>query len=643
MCGICGFLSFDQRIDEATLGRMNASIHRRGPDGAGSYFDGTVGLAMRRLAIIDLGGGQQPIFNEDRTACVVFNGEIYNYRELRQTLISKGHRFATHSDTEVIVHLYEEYGNDLAQHLQGMFAIALWDMRKRSLLLARDRLGIKPLFIAQIAGGFLFGSEIKALLATERIGSDLDLQGLDEYLTYTNVPCPRTIYKDIRQVEPGTTLSISAQGEIRQRRYWSLPAQVESSRSEAEWITDCEQGFCQAIESHLVSDVPVGAFLSGGVDSGLMVAMMAGMTDHPVETFTVGFKDAGSAFIDERQYARDLARRYKLNYHELDITPRLEDIVWEIVDAFDQPFADDSVVPSYYVSQAAGQHVKVAMTGLGGDELFGGYRRHLGLVLGERYARIPRLIRERLVQPFVERLPESRNSSDLIDHLKRFIRSAGAPAQQRYQDSMATLSWAQRQALYAPDIASNISPYASEQVIVGPFMSSSVTSILEQALRADLQTYLVDDILTLTDRLSMWHSLELRVPYLDHRFVEIAAGIPAQFKIRGSTQKYLLKKLAERWLPRDMIYHKKQGFEAPMGRWLRGPLLPFFDSIVNRKSIEASGIFCHEEVMRLRNEHVSLKKKHSKILFSILSFMLWQQRSAGRSVDFAPSARAQAV
>lgn len=627
MCGICGFLAFDQRLDEPTLERMNASIERRGPDGAGRYFDGTVGLAMRRLAIIDLEGGQQPIFNEDRSVCVVFNGEIYNYRELRQALIARGHRFQTHSDTEVIVHLYEEHGTDLAEHLDGMFAFALWDMRERRLLLARDRLGIKPLFIAKTPSGILFGSEIKAIRAAGLVPAELDWQALDEYLTYTNVPCPRTIYAGIRQVEPATCVQISQTGETSHWRYWKLPSAREDSRRESDWIADCEQALRAAIRRHLVSDVPVGAFLSGGVDSGLLVAMMAEMLDRPVETFTVGFKDAGSAFIDERQYARKLAQRYKLNYHEIDITPSFEEIVNDISDAFDQPFADDSVVPSYYVSQVAGRNVKVAMTGLGGDELFGGYRRHLGLVFGERYAVLPHWLREHVIKPLVQRLPESNNSSDFIDHLKRFTRAASGRAHERYQDSMATLSATARWQLYTPELAARIDGTRTEDVIFKPFNESSDLSVLERALRTDLQTYLVDDILTLTDRLSMWHSLELRVPYLDHHLVELVARIPPNFKIRGREQKYILKRLAERWLPREMIYHKKQGFEAPMGRWLRGPLLPFFDSIVNRKSVERAGMFRFDEISRLRDEHVSRRKKHSKLLFSILMLQKWHDRA----------------
>ena len=629
MCGICGFLATGPGLPESTLLRMNDSIQRRGPDGAGHYFDGTVGLAMRRLAIIDLHGGQQPIFNEDRSVCVVFNGEIYNYRALRATLQAQGHRFQTDSDTEVIVHLYEEHGANLSVHLEGMFAFALWDMKSRALLLSRDRLGIKPLFIARTPRGLVFGSEIKCLLASGAVSTTMDHQALDEFLAYTNVPCPRTIYAGIEQLLPGTSLLYSHDGSAKHSRYWSLPQGTDESRDESQWLSECEAALRAAVSSHLVSDVPVGAFLSGGVDSGLMVALMADILGRPVETFTVGFKDAGAGFIDERVYARALAQRYGLNHLEIDVTPNLEEIVWDIVDAFDQPFADDSVVPSYYVSKVAAQKVKVAMTGLGGDELFGGYKRHLGMMIGDRYARVPRLLREHVIRPLVQLLPESSNSSDTIDHLKRFVRGASAAAPQRYQDAMATLSWAARRNLYTPEVAGRIDADVTARVISAPFQEGEIASNLERSLRTDLQTYLMDDILTLTDRLSMWHSLELRVPYLDHRLVELVSRMPAGLKIRGFTQKYLLKKLAERWLPRDMIYHKKQGFEAPMGRWLRGPLLPFFDSVVNRTAVERTGIFNYEEIRRLRDEHIGLRKKHSKILFSLLSFMLWDQRTAG--------------
>lgn len=626
MCGICGFVALGSRIPESVLLEMNASIARRGPDGSGHLHEGQIGLAMRRLSIIDLAGGTQPIFNETGTMAIVFNGEIYNYRTLRENLRRQGHQFRTDSDTEVIVHLYEQYGLDAPKHLSGMFAFAIWDSEKNLVVLGRDRLGIKPLFFAKLPEGILFGSELKALLATKLVSQELDYQALDEYITYTNVPCPRTIYAAIRQLEPGTTLSIAADGQTQARRYWSVPASAEDHRPESQWIGDCEDALRAAVESHLVSDVPVGAFLSGGVDSGLMVAMMADILGRPVETFTIGFGDAGSSFIDERQYARALAERYKLNHHEIEVKPDFEDIVWDIVGAFDQPFADDSVIPSYYVSKVAARHVKVAMTGLGGDELFGGYRRHLGLLLGERYARLPRFLREHLIEPLVTRLPESRNSSDFVDHLKRFSRAGGRSAPARYQDSLATMPWEQRRSLYTSGVAELVTPAMTDDVVLTAFQRGATGSTLERALRTDLETYLVDDILTLTDRLSMWHSLELRVPYLDHEFVTLASRIPARLKIKGMTQKYLLKRVAERWLPREMIYHRKQGFEAPMGRWLRGPLLPFFNSIVSPQNVERTGLFRYEEVARLRDEHVSGRRKNSKVLFSLLMLHAWHQR-----------------
>jgi len=607
---------------------MNDRITRRGPNGTGHFYDGSVGLAMRRLAIIDLHGGGQPIFNEDRSVCVVLNGEIYNYRQLRASLEAKGHRFYTASDTEVIVHLYEEYGAGLAVHLEGMFAFALWNVTTRTLLLCRDRLGIKPLYIAKTDAGWIFGSEIKCLLASGAVSTEMDFQALDEYLTYTNVPCPRTIYRDIRQLPPGVTLSCRADGFAEYATFWRLPQETDASLSEAQWHAKSETALRDAVESHLVSDVPVGAFLSGGVDSGLLVGMMAEILGPRVETFTVGFGGAGSSFVDERIHARALAERYGLNHHEIDVTPNFEEIISEIITAFDQPFADDSVVPTYYVAKFAASRVSVALTGLGGDELFGGYRRHLGVKLAEHYANVPRWLRESVIQPMVQALPESASSSDTVDHLKRFVRAASSEAPARYQDSMASLQWSERAELYKPDVHRRMSASQTERIISAPFSEGNVSSGIERALRTDQQTYLMDDVLTLSDRLGMWHSLEVRVPFLDHRLVELVARMPADLKIRGFQQKYLLKKIAERWLPRDMIYRKKQGFEAPMGIWLRGPLLPFFDSVMTRRAIEQGGLFEFDAIRKLRDEHVSRQKKHSKILFSLLMFQLWRNSTA---------------
>ena len=625
MCGICGFVSF-AGWPPAMLQAMNDVIFRRGPDGEGSLHSGTVGLAMRRLAIIDVAGGAQPVYNEDRSVAVVFNGEIYNYRSLREGLRARGHEFRSNSDTEVLVHLYEERGADLVRELEGMFAFALWDSRKQALLLARDRLGIKPLFIAQLAGGVLFGSEIKALLATGLVSRELDRQALDQFLTYTFIPAPRTIYRAITRVAPGTTVTIGPKAEVSARCYWEVPDPQVVQRTPAEWAGRVEGGLLRAVESHLVSDVPVGAFLSGGVDSGLMVAMMAAATERPVETFTVGFAEAGSSFMDERVYARMIAQRYRLNHHEINVEPRVTDIIQDIVAAFDEPFADDSVIPSYYVSQAAARFVKVALTGLGGDELFGGYRRHLGVRVGDAYRGVPRWLRERVVDPIIRRLPEPRTSSDLVDHLKRFSRASSASPSGRYQDSMSALPATQRARLYSRDTLSQLDLAATAAILTDTFDGFRHGTSVDRALKTDLRWYLADDILTLTDRLSMWHSLELRVPYLDHRFVEEVMSIPANLKIRGFNQKRILKQVAAKWLPAPVIKHRKQGFEAPMGRWLRGPLKSLMQDTLAAGSLAEAGIFDAAQIARLQGEHLSGARKHSKVLFSLLMFQLWLAR-----------------
>jgi asparagine synthase (glutamine-hydrolysing) len=606
---------------------MNTAIRRRGPDGSGHLYTGNVGLAMRRLAIIDLEGGQQPIYNQSRTAAVVFNGEIYNYRKLREELLSRGHEFATHSDTEVIIHLYDEYGERLVEHLEGMFTFAIWDFPRQRLMLARDRLGIKPLFLAQLPGCIVFGSEIKCLMASGVVPTDVNWNAIDQFFGYTYIPAPLSAYRSIRKILPGTVLMIEADLHVREHRYWTVPDTPVEKRSLEEWTDKIDEGFRSAVESHLVSDVPIGAFLSGGIDSGLMVAQMAALMDRPVDTFTVGFGGAGSAFLDERVYARELAAKFKLNHHEIDVEARVENIIDEIVDAFDEPFADDSVVPSYYVSQVAASRVKVALTGLGGDELFGGYRRHLGIRAGDYYRRIPGVLRERILDPLIRRLPEPKSASDAIDHLKRFSRSSSGSAAHRYQDSLCTLPTSVRAALYQPDVLAQISLPDTDAAITGRFDGWRHGDSVDRALKTDLEVYLPDDILTLTDRLSMWHSLELRVPFLDRSFVELAMRVPADLKIRGTTQKYLLKRVASKYLPPSVINHKKQGFEAPMGRWLRGPLRPMLEATLDRSRIEAEGIFRHEAISHLVNEHLSGAAKHSKILFSLLMFHLWRRRA----------------
>jgi asparagine synthase (glutamine-hydrolysing) len=627
MCGITGFLDTEGALSETDLRRMNATLRRRGPDGEGYFYEKGVGLAMRRLAIIDIAGGWQPVHNEDRSVTVVFNGEIYNYRQLRNELEKAGHTFRTQSDTEVIAHLYEEYGDRFTTKLEGMFAIALWDSRQQRLVLARDRLGIKPLYIAKVGSGIVFGSELKALLASNKVSQTIDWDAVDQYFAYTFIPAPRSIYSSVRKLLPAHQLVIERGGAIEERRYWCLTPHAPASMTMGEFEERTEQALLMAVESHMVSDVPVGAFLSGGIDSSVVTAMMTRFSDKPIQTFTVGFAAAGRTFIDERPYAREVARQYGLNHTEIEVNPDAAAILPEIVEAFDEPFADDSVIPTYYISQATSRSVKVALTGLGGDELFGGYKRHFALRLSGYYDALPSLFRKGVIEPLVRRIPESTAWGDAVDHVKRFARARhGGPAE-RYQDYLATRPWNDRRQLYHHDVAARIDSVCTEQVALDHFRRAESRDSLEQALRTDLGLYLPDDVLTLTDRVSMWHSLELRVPFLDHRLVELAANLPTYAKISGTKQKRILRSIAARWVPRSILSHRKQGFEAPMGAWLRGPLLPLFDELTTPRALAGLGAFDDGVVRQLRDEHIHGVRKNSKILFSLLVFMQWARQN----------------
>jgi asparagine synthase (glutamine-hydrolysing) len=623
MCGICGYWTASGDAPPTSmLKAMNTALTRRGPDGEGYFEAAGIGLAMRRLAIIDLEGGWQPIYNEDRSVVVVMNGEIYNYAKLRQDLLQRGHRFATASDTEVLVHLYEEYGDELATHLEGMFAFALWDVARRRLLVVRDRLGIKPLYYAFDNGRLYFGSEIKAILASGQVATEIDYEAFDQFFAYNYIPAPASIYRAIRKLPAATRLVVEADGSHRMERYWQLPEGRGGKIDDRDAAEVIEKSLRAAVESHLVSDVPVGAFLSGGVDSGLIVAMAASMMDKPLSTFTIGFGSSGKAFLDERGYAREIATRYGCDHHEFEVKPDVESIFDDIIQAFDEPFADDSVIPSYYVSQLAVKHLKVALTGLGGDELFGGYRRHAGIRLDERLGFAGDIIRAALSVP-VRLLPESLATSDAIDHVKRFVRTAGTRAE-RYAAFLTTQPTTQRHALYSDQVRARLAELpGADSVISTAFSAPAHGSGLKRALYSDLSVYLPDDVLTLSDRLSMWHSLELRVPFLDRQLVEAASRLSDRMLIDGSQQKRVLREIATRLLPKSITSHRKQGFEAPMGAWLRGPLLDFFDSIVTEKAIMDLGLLNWIDIKRLRDEHVSGKQKNSKALFAILILQTW--------------------
>ena len=628
MCGICGYFGKHAEISDETLERMNETLERRGPDEGGTYRAAGVGLAMRRLSIIDLKGGRQPISNEDGTIRVVYNGEIYNYRELRATLQQRGHRFRTDTDTEVIVHLYEEYGDELVDHLRGMFAFCLWDSRRERALVVRDRLGIKPLFYAQVGEVLLFGSEIKAILASRVVDRDLDYQALDAFMTFTYIPAPLSIYKSVRKLDPGHML-VYESGRVKKRCYWDVDfAAVNQEKDESDWLHCFDEAIEDAVSSHLVSDVPVGAFLSGGVDSSLVVALMSQHLREAVQTFTMGFGGKKNPLLDERPLAAEVAARYGCEFNEYTVQPDFRAIVGDIVKAFDEPFADDSVIPSYYISQLTRQKVKVALSGLGGDELFAGYQRYSGVLLSQYYSRwVPELLHRQVINPFVQHLPEPAHGGDRINHAKRFMRDAMQSPAERYLGFVSTIPKEDRRALFRPEVAEQINFDMTDRMITDPYNRCNAPDDLTKALYVDMKTYLPEDILALSDRLSMWHSLEVRVPLADHRLVELTARLPARYKLNLRKKKILLKRLASRRLPTGIINHRKQGFESPMAAWLRSDLADYARDILGRSRLGECGIFNDSYVSSKLDEHMSKQHKNNKFLFSLIMFQEWYERA----------------
>ncbi|MDR2876567.1 MAG: asparagine synthase (glutamine-hydrolyzing) [Chromatiales bacterium] len=624
MCGICGYFGNLGSSGASVLERMNTRLFRRGPDDGGSFVDDHAGIAMRRLSIQDVSGGHQPIFNEDRSIAVVFNGEIYNHIELRNELLARGHHFQTRSDTEVLVHLYEEYSETMLTRLRGMFAFAIYDLKKKTLLLARDRLGIKPLFYARHNGITYFASEIKALREALPTISNLDVQALDAYFAYGYIPAPLTIFKEVRKLEPGHAMMLTGDGKARGWKYWDVSFS-KANLSESAWIEKADAAIQSAVSSHLISDVPVGAFLSGGVDSGLVGALAAPALDYPLETFTIGFEGRAQPLLDERQYAKDLADRYGFVYREYAVRPDFESIATDVLDAFDEPFADDSVIPSYYVSKLAAESVKVVLSGLGGDELFGGYQRYIGYDLSRRYQAMPSFLHRLLIDPVLQRLPEPRSGGDRVDHLKRFSASALLPPARRYAGYVTALGVDERRALYGPALASMIDFDATEALMTDHFDRCDSSDEMDRVFYTDFKTYLPEDILALSDRISMWHSLEVRVPLIDHQLVELAATMPSTLKIKGGQGKVLLKRLAEKYLPSPMIYHRKQGFEAPMGAWLRNELYDYAKQTF--ADTESSGSLIRGDFLREKlQEHKLGVRKNNKLLFSSIMFLLWSKR-----------------
>ncbi len=626
MCGIVGMVHSEHgAVNQQVVREMCALIARRGPDDDGFFFDGQVGLGMRRLAIIDVNSGRQPVYNEDRTVAVVFNGEIYNYKELREALLKRGHLLTTHSDTECIAHLYEDFGEDYVTHLRGMFAIAIWDVRQKKLLLARDRFGIKPLYYWQDGRDLYFGSELKCLLSVDRYERQMDHQSVSEFFTYKYVPGPRTIYRGIAELPPGHA-AVWRNGELTVRRYWQLKFSPDHSKSVDYYREGLLHHLEEAVRLHLVSEVPLGSFLSGGIDSSAIVALMAKICPGNVKTFTVGFGD-GQPGADERPYARTIAQLFKTDHSECvydDPQKQVESILPYIIQAFDEPFADSSMIPNYLVCQAARQWVTVALSGIGGDELFAGYERYRGALAADSYQRLPKLLRNG-INAAVTSLPQWEFGGLWIDRLKRFVDGAALPLPERYQQYLSAFTEPDKSRIFNQDFLNQLQKDGRGTVKLAMQQVEQSRDPLEWLLHTDMETYLPDDELRKADRLSMWHSLEVRVPFLDHKLVEFVATIPSQLKLKGWEKKHILIKSMEGILPDSILRRRKQGFSIPLGAWLRGPLRELVRTNLSGHALRDLGLFNVQSIERMLDDHDRGVRNYETQLWALMVFVIWHR------------------
>jgi asparagine synthase (glutamine-hydrolysing) len=623
MCGIVGLVHADTAwpVDRRRIERMCAAIRHRGPDDEGLYVRGAVGLGMRRLSIIDLAGGRQPIFNEDGSKVIVFNGEIYNYRTLRAELAARGHRFATRGDTETVVHLYEELGTRCVERLRGMFAFAIWDHATRTLTLARDRFGIKPLYVATGPWGIAFASELKALCAGGLAGDALDWEALDGFLQLGYVPAPATPFRDVRKVEPGHVFVWRPGSGGSSRRYWDVP--VDQSADGHDAPQRVREALDDAVAAHLVSDVPVAAFLSGGLDSSAVVASTAQL-GYNTHAFTVRYGGSGAAATDETALARKLARRWGVPLTVVDVQPDMADDLEAIVYALDEPHADDSALPAWRLSRAVADGYKVALTGIGGDELFGGYRRHAGLVAGERYGRLPRRVRT-LLGRSVGLLPEPRGGGLSVDRLKRFLQADGAAPPERWLDYISRARDGDRRALYRPGLGRAISGSAARARFRALWRQAGSPEGLGGALYFDYKTFLADDVLALSDRLSMAHSLEIRVPLVDHELVGGVLPLTTRFGLSVRRAKPLLWSAVGGRLSRAHARAPKRGFVGPTSSWLRHELREMLCDELSAARLGRLGYFNPAAVQRLLDEHLSRRRNREGILWALLCFSVWHR------------------
>lgn len=633
MCGICGIHNLDLRpLDSpGVIDRMSRQIRHRGPDSQGKFVRPHLALAIRRLSIIDLNTGDQPLSNETGEVTLVFNGEIYNYRELRKSLLERGHRFTTQSDGEVIAHLYEEKGADFVRELNGMFAIALWDERAKRLVLARDRAGEKPLYYWQRNSTLVFGSEIKSILEHPGVSRQLDPEALSQYFFYGYFPTPRSVYAEIKKL-PAAHLMVVESHQTNIECYWSMQSYLRgpelgkmTRKQEEDACEELREKVREAAVSRLVSDVPLGVFLSGGIDSSTVVAAMSELSPGNVNSFSVSFPQRS---FDEGQYAAYVAQHFKTRHHVLVADDRsMRGALVTLVNHLDEPMADPAIIPTYLLSCFAREHIKVALSGEGSDELFGGYPTYLGARAAEYYLKIPEVLRRQVFDRLRQLLPVSSNAVPKGLFLRRFLTHAEKDPAVRHHTWFGMFSQVELDQLLAPQWGG---PHPPSSVIFNPLSrvleGARFDEVLAEMLYLDFRMYLEDNLLVKVDRASMACSLEMRTPFLDHRLIEFAAGLPTNLKMRGFKGKYILKKAVENWLPHKIVYRQKRGFTVPIASWIRNELQPLVAETLEERKLKRQGLFNSAYVHQMLREHSSGRADHRKALWTLFCFQLWYDR-----------------
>lgn len=629
MCGIAGIARTDgERVEGELIERMCGAQVHRGPDSRGIHIADGVGLGIQRLRVIDLATGDQPIFNEDRSVAVVLNGEIYNYRELRERLRRSGHSLSTEGDTEVIVHLYEEHGPACVQHLHGMFAFALWDARRRRLMLARDRVGKKPLFYAERAGALSFASELSALLEDPEVSTDVDHVAIDAYLARGYVPAPLSAFRAVRKLMPASLLTYT-DGATTIERYWRLDYGAKRRTQPAhELEEEIREGIRRAVRRRMIADVPTGAFLSGGIDSSAVVAAMAEASPQPVKTFSIGFEDQR---FDELPYARRVAQEFATDHHELLVKPDAIEILPMVVRHYGEPFADHSAIPCFYLARFAREQITVALNGDGGDESFAGYQRYTSGMRLAALDRVPSGLRA-AAAAVAGRLPPDGDARGLRSRIRRFTAASLLAREQRYIEQTAMFTGPERVALYTPEYAALLDESCADEVILTPWRASTATCLLDQLLDVDVNTYLPGDLLAKIDIATMAFSLEARSPLLDHEFMELAASLPPDLKAARGQRKRILRSALRGWVPDEILDAPKRGFELPVARWLRNDLRGYaYDVLLDHSAMSRS--WCREPaVRRMLDEHTAGAADHGSAIWTLLMLELW------RSETFKPRA-----